>query len=231
MDKKPAVALRKHQQISRANKSMFLVIAAVSVIVGFALVLIIFLGQRILFTQKVITEKNKTVSVLQHNLDTVSALKQNILVLNTNQDLQSIQLNDNDPAVQTVLDALPSEPNSTAMASSLQTKLLSGVPGVTIDSLDVISPGDTSTDSDVLGLDSDVSEGNTIGFSFSVSTASNNQDGLKNVLLQIERSIRPFNIANLTVESQGALLTMTATGVGYYQPAMTVQLTNKVVKP
>ncbi len=230
MDK--PVALRKHQQISRANKSMFLMIAGVSVIVGFSLVLILFLAQRIIFTQKVITEENKTVSILQQNLNTVTALKQNILVLNTNQDLQSIQLNDNNQAVQTVLDALPSSPNSTAMASSLQTKLLSGVPGVTIDSLDVDSTNadGTTTGSAPLSLGSSTGA-NTIGFSFSVSTAASNQNGLQAVLLQIEKSIRPFNIETLSVESQGPSLVMSATGVSYYQPAQTVQLTNKVVRP
>jgi len=228
---KPTVALRKHQQISRANKSMFLVIAAVSVVVGFSLVLIIFLGQRIIFGQKVITQKNNTVSVLQKNLDTVGALKQNILVLNTNTDLQSIQLNGNDPAVQTVLDALPSSANSTSMASSLQTKLLSNIPGVTINSIDVTTPGGNATGAPLAGDFSDSSDSNTIGFSFSVNTASTDQDGLKNVLLQIEKSIRPFNITSLSVQSQGPTILMTATGVSYYEPARTVQLMNEVVSP
>jgi len=230
MDSKPAAALRKRQQIGRANRTMFIAIAGVSVVVGFSVVLIIFLAQRIWFGQRVIAEKNHTVSVLQKNLDTVDALKDNIRVLNTNEDLQSVQLNPDDPAIQTVLDALPSEANSTAMASSLQTKLLSGVPGVTIESLSVDTVDSTDGAFDD-ALSSSSMDSNTIGFSFAVSTPATNQDGLRKVLLQIEKSIRPFNITNLSVESQGPRIVMTATGVSYYEPAQTVQLTDKVVKP
>lgn len=229
MDK--AAGLRKRQQISRASKMMFLWIAGVSVVIGFCIVLIVFLVQRIWFGEKVISEKQHTVSVLQKNLDTVQSLKDNIRVLNTSEALMSTRLNDTDPAIQSVLDALPAVANSTAMASSLQTKLLGSVPGVTIESLkvDPVSGVETSDTSATSG-DSDPSS-NTIGFSFAVSTAANNQDGLRQVLLNIEKSIRPFNITDLSIESQGQRIVMTAIGVGYYNPAQTVQLNQKVVRP
>ncbi len=229
---KATAGLRKRQQISKANQTMFLSIAGVSVVVGFCLVLMVFLVQRIWFGEKVIAEKNNTASVLQKNLDTVNALKDNIRVLNTNEDLKLTRLNDTDSALQSVLDALPADANSTAMASSLQTKLLSGVAGVTIESLkvdpvsgiEIASDGTTATDS------SDPTS-HTIGFSFTVSTDAKNQEGLRQILLNIEKSIRPFNITNLAVEGQGSRIVMTATGVGYYEPAQTVQLTDKVVRP
>lgn len=229
---KATAGLRKRQQIGKANQTMFLSIAGVSIVVGFCLVLMLFLVQRIWFGEKVIAEKNNTASVLQKNLDTVNALKDNIRVLNTNEDLKLTRLNDTDSALQSVLDALPADANSTAMASSLQTKLLSGIAGVTIESLkvdpvsgiEIASDGTTATDS------SDPTS-HTIGFSFTVSTDSKNQEGLRQILLKIEKSIRPFNIINLAVEGQGSRIVMTATGVGYYEPAQTVQLTDKVVRP
>ncbi len=229
---KPSAGLRKRQQITHANQLMFLWIAGVSIVVGFSIVLMIFLVQRIWFGEKVITEKNKTVATLQKNLDTVSALKDNIRVLNTNENLMSTRLNDSDSALQSVLDALPADANSTAMASSLQTKLLSGVAGVTIESLKVqpVSGIEISGDNTTASDSSDPSS-NTIGFSFSVSAPSSNQDGLRQVLQRIEKSIRPFNITNLSVESQGSRVVMTATGLGYYDLAQTVQLTDKVVRP
>ncbi|MDB5184089.1 MAG: hypothetical protein JWO07_770 [Candidatus Saccharibacteria bacterium] len=229
MDK--ATGLRKRQQISHASQMMFLWIAGVSVVVGFCIVLIIFLGQRIWFGEKVITAKNTTASVLQKNLDTVQSLKDNVRVLNTNEALMSTRLNDTDPAIQSVLDALPADANSTAMASSLQTKLIGGVPGVTIESLkvDPVSGVETSA-TDTTVSNSDPSS-NTIGFSFAVSTPVSSQDSLRQVLLNIEKSIRPFNITSLSVESQGQRVVMTAIGVGYYAPAQTVQLSQKVVRP
>lgn len=223
MDKQ-AAGLRKRQQISRANKTMFLAIAGASTVVGFSLVLVIFLGQRILFGEKVIAEKDHTISVLQKNIDTVPALKDNIRVLNTNQDLASVRLNSTDAPLQSVLDALPSNANSTAMASSLQTKLLAGVPGVTIESLRVDSASSDGTSN------TDAAGSNTISFSFAVSTASNKQTSLRSVLQRIEMSIRPFDVTNLSIESQGGRVILTANGVGYYDTAQTVQLTDKVVK-
>ncbi len=229
MDK--AAGLRKRQQILHASQMMFLWIAGVSVVVGFCLVLIVFLVQRIWFGEKVIAEKQKTVSVLQKNLDTVQALKDNVRVLNTNEALKSTRLNDTDPAIQSVLDALPADANSTAMASSLQTKLVGGVPGVTIETLKVDPVSGIETAENDVSTSSSDPLSHTIGFSFAVSTAVNNQEALRQVLLNIEKSIRPFNITNLSIESQGQRIVLAGTGVGYYNPAQTVQLDQKVVKP
>lgn len=226
------VGLRKRQQIMRANQSMFLWIAGVSVVVGISIVLVIFLAQRIWFGEKVIAEKVNTVSILDKNLSVVSSLKDNVRVLNADENLKLTRLNDTDSAIQSVLDALPAQANSTAMATSLQVKLISSVPGITIESLkvqpvsgvEIASTGTTTSDS------SDPTS-NMIGFSFSVSAATNNQDALRQVLIRIEKSIRPFNITSLSVEGQGSRVVLTASGVGYYEPAQTSELKTKVVRP
>jgi hypothetical protein len=224
MDK--TTGMRKRQQISHASRMMFIWIAAVSIVVGFCIVLMVFLVQKILFGERVINEKQKTVAVLQKNLDTVQSLKDNIRVLNTNEALQSTRLNDSDPAVQSVLDALPGEANPTSMAASLQTKLIGGVAGVTIESLKV----DSSDDAAIAAAGGNDISSNKIGFSFAVSSAAGNQTGLRQVLLNIEKSIRPFNITTLSIESQGQNIVMTATGFGYYDPAQTIQPSKKVVR-
>lgn len=228
---KQSASLRKRQQISRANRMMFLWIAGVSVVVGVSIVLAVFLAQRILFGEKVIAEKNKTVSVLQKNLDNVNALRDNIRVLNTNDALASTKLNNSDTPVQSVLDALPADANPTALASSLQTKLLTGVPGITIETINVDSantttPAPTNTLPTVSSLTS-----NQIGFNFSVSTSSTSYDALRQVLEKIEKSIRPFNITSVDIEGQGTKVVLSAIGMSYYEPAQTIQLTQKVVKP
>jgi len=232
MDKPAGGGLRKRQQIVKANQLMFLWIIGVSAVVGFSIVLIIFLAQRIWFGEKVIAEKENTISVLEHNLSVVPELQDNIRVLSTNDNLRSVLLDPNHSALQVVLDALPADANSTAMASSLQLKLLAGVPDITIESLRVepvsgieIDSGDIS-----VGASSDAASG-AIGFSFTVSTSNTNQENLRKVLQQIEKSIRPFTIYNLTVESQGRRLAMTAQGYGYYEPAQKVELRDKVVRP
>lgn len=229
---KPTAGLRKRQQITRANQMMFLWIAGVSVIVGFSLVLMLFLVQRIWFGEKVIGEMDKTVATLEKNIETVPELKDNIRQLNTNEALRSTRLKDSDPALQSVLDALPADANSTSMASSLQTKLLSEIPGITIESLKVepVSGIETSSEDTRSSNSSDPASG-MIGFSFAVSTASNNTDAFRQVLERIEKSIRPFKINSVAIESQGSRVVMTAIGNGYYELAQNVQLTEKVVRP
>lgn len=229
---KPVAGLRKRQQINRANQMMFVWIAGVSIIVGFSIVLIIFLAQRIWFGEKVIAEKLNTISVLEKNLNAVPELKDNVRLLNTDENLKATRLNDSDPALQSVLDALPAEANSTAMASSLQTKLLSGVNGVIIESLKVEPVSGIEIDVDGGGASSgNESTANAINFSFAVSSASNNQTALREVLIRMEKSIRPFTVKTLAVESQGTRVVMTATGHGYYEPQRKIELIDKVVRP
>jgi len=230
MDKSTA-GLRKRQQIRSANRIMFLWIAGVSVVVGVSIVLIVFLAQKIVFGEKVIGEKNKTVSVLDKNLSTVDTLKDNIRVLNTNEALKSTRLNDSDSPLQSVLDALPADANSTALASSLQTKLLTGVPGIVVETINVEPVSGVETSSSSTSSSSESVAPNQIGFTFSVSADSSNYAALRQVLERLEKSIRPFNVTNLTVEGQGNRVVMTATGVSYYEPAQSVQLMTKVVKP
>ncbi|MCA9335020.1 hypothetical protein KC953_02655 [Candidatus Saccharibacteria bacterium] len=218
MDNQSSAGMRKRQQISQANKTMFLAITAASVVIGFALVIIVFLGQRIAFTQRVISEKTHTDDILKENIKKVPELREQLRALNTNEDLITVRLNPDDEPIQSVLDALPSSANASAMGSSLQEKLLKGVSGVKIDSLTVDPVSEDGSDS------------HTIGFTFAVSTSKSSLENLQKVLSRIERSIRPFNITLLSIESQGNRVVMSATGVGYYDQEQVVELREKVVK-
>lgn len=205
---------------------MFLWIAGISVVVGVSAVLSIFLVQKILFSEKVISEKNKTVSTLKANLEVVDKLKENISVRNTNEALMSTRLNSDDSAIQSVLDALPATANSTALASSLQTKLLAGIPGVAIEKLSVDLVGGIET-----GVTEDAaSVPGQISYTFEVSANANNYAALRQVLERIEKSIRPFNNTSVDVEVQNNSVTMTVRGVSYYESAKTVKTIDKVVK-
>ena len=224
MGKSNIGGLKKRQQIDKSNKMMFIWITGVSVVVGFSLVLVLFLAQRILYGERVLTEKQETATTLTDNLKVVTELQNNVRLLNTNENLKSVRLDAEDSAVQVILDALPADANSTAMASSLQTRLLSGVSGVSIESISIDAVDDAEDGS------GDSSEAVGIGFSFTISTEKN-QDGLRKILQRIERSIRPFTIDTFTIEGQNGQVTMTANGRGFYLPAQQVKLTEEVVKP
>lgn len=233
MPEKRDAVLRKRQQIAKASRLMFVWVAAASVVVGAAVVLLWVLGQKLIFNEKVLVEKQKTVSALQHNNDIVDELKKQVRVLNTNRSLIDLQTPADADPVQVILDALPATANSTALGASLQSTELLAQKGVTIQSLTVAPvAGIESEDSnsDTTTSDDSASE-NSIQFEFSVSVNRNNPGALKDIMKRLERSIRSVSISRLQVEQQGNDLVMTVAGSAYYMPAQEVQLNQKRVTP
>lgn len=223
-------ALRKRTQITQANRIMFIWIAAASALVSFALVASIFLAQKLLFNEKVLSEKNRTVSTLNANNKLVSDLQTQVRVLDTNTDLATSKAKDSDQTVQVILDALPSDANSLALGASLQNKLLAGVPGLTIQSLQVdpVAGVESLTSGSVQSGASKAVSDTQITFRFSVT---GNQDALKGALTNLERSIRTIDITNLQIENQGTSQVMTIQGRAFYEPTRNVTLYDKVVRP
>ena len=213
---------------------MFTWVAVVSAVVGIALVVSIFLLQKAWFNEKILGEKSKTASTLVHNNEVIGKLKDEIRVLNTNEDLKSSMAPGESEPIQAVLDALPSEANSSAFGSSLQEKFLND-PALTIESLNVdpVAGVESQSDSNVQDASADTTAtgDNQITFRFSVSTDVNNASALKNLLQRLERSIRAIDLTALTVETQGTKLVLTVDGHAFYEPAKTVELKDKTVKP
>jgi cell division protein FtsL len=224
-------ALRKRTQISSANRMMFIWIAVASALVSFAIVTSIFLGQKLVFNEKVLIEKNKTISTLDKDNKAVPDLESAVRVLDTNPDLAGVKANDTDQTIQVILDALPSDANSLALGASLQNKLLAGVPGLTLQSLQVdpVQGVETLTDASVVDASAVATDtDNQITFNFSVS---GNADALRQALTNLERSIRTIDITNLQIQNQGNSQIMTVQARAFYQPVKNVSLYDKVVKP
>lgn len=226
------VALRKRQQIAKANRTMFLWVAAVSVIVGFAAVGSIFLVQKLAFNQKVINEKNKTVSILTKNNAAVAELEDSIRLLDTNEALNSAKAKPDDKALQVVLDALPADANSLALGSSLQHKLIEGIAGLTLESISTtpVAGVEVSADTNVQTATPKAGDktANQITFRMAVSGDAN---ALKQLLDRFEHSIRAIDITNLVLEQTNGKLTMTIDAHAFYEPARVIELKDKVVKP
>jgi hypothetical protein len=226
-------ALRKRQQISQANRMMFMWVAGVSVIVGIAIVVSIFLVQKAWFNEKVLLEKTNTASALEHNNSVIDELKDEIRVLNTNEALRSSMAPGEDQPIQVVLEALPAVANSSALGASLQERFLND-PAITIETLSVDpvvgveSLGDTNVE-DFSSSESD--ETNQITFRFSVSTGVGNASALKSLLQRLERSIRAINVTMLNIETQGSRLILSVEGYAFYEPARSVELRDKTVTP
>lgn len=225
-------AIRKRTQITKANRTMFLWIAAASALVGAAVVVSIFLAQKLIYNEKVLSVKQETVSTLNANNEIIPTLADEIRVLDTNSALSAAKANPNDQAIQVILDALPSEANSLALGASLQNKLLSSVQGLTIESLQVDSVVGVETLTGDAVTEEVAAEGvettNVITFQFMVS---GNEQQLKEALQNLERSIRTIKVTSVKIEIQAKGPIMTVQAQAYYEPAKTIELTKETVKP
>lgn len=223
-------AFRKRNQIDRAGRTMFIWIAIASVLIGVAVVVSIFLFQKLTYNEKVLAEKQKTASTLTSNLAVVEELKTDIKALEANSALLSVRANENDQALQVVLDALPAEANSLALGASLQNRLLTGIEGnFTLESLQVtpIMGADFDADSTTVDAAETSLEDTKIAFSFSVR---GDQAALRQVLTNLERSIRTIIVTNMSVETQGDLISMSIEGHAFFQPARNIELIEKTVQ-
>lgn len=225
-------ALRKRQQIIKANRMMFVWVAAASALIGVSLVVSFLLFQKLAFNEKVLAEKNKTVETLKLNNEAIDDLEANVRLLETNQALAASRVTSEESNLQVVLDALPADANSLAFGASLQAKLLGGINGLFIE---------TTTIDPVVGVEStteqqkntqDASTANngygTINFRF---TVTGSDEALGQVLPRLERSIRAISVTGVTTESSNGKLKLSVEGHAYYELARTVQLKDKTVKP
>ena len=203
------VAIRKRQQIDSSKKTMFIFVASAAFLAGIALVVSIFLVQQIVFHSKILLEKQNTISRLDKNLSSVDELKKNIRVLDTN------------TALKTILDALPDNANADALGASLKNKFIDTTTGVTIQNLTVAQSG-----SDSEGSES--TPENAISFTMEVSGPA---EKLKELLTKLEASIRVIDLKTMEIQRNEDRLSLVVRGVAYYEPAQTIQLENKVVKP
>jgi len=222
-------AIRKRTQITKANRTMFIWIAVASALIGVGLVISIFLFQNLLYNEKVLAEKLHTVTVLDHNNSVVNDLQDKIRVLDTNQALASVKANPSDQTLQVVLDALPSEPNSLALGSSLQNKLLIGINGLQVQSLQVdqvqgaeTSGASSTTPTTTSSTTTATSGAQAITFQF---TIQGSPDAMKQTLSNLERSIRTMVVTSVRVESSNMVVQAKA----FYQPEKSIELTDKVV--
>jgi len=228
---KPDKAIRKRTQIDNTNKTMFLWVAGVSVVVGISVVVSIFLGQILFFNEKVLIEKGKTISNLENNNKVVNKLKDEVKLLEQNQSLIDSKSDPTDKALQVILDALPSEANSLALGASLQNKLLFGIDGLNIESLSVeqVAGVETLIDSEAtVDASADSSTLNQIRFRFIVGGSP---EALLNVLTNLEKSIRTIHIDTLKIEYQNPTsLNLHVEGSAYYEPFKDIKLKDTTVK-
>lgn len=213
----PQTAMKKRQVIANSNKTMFVWVAIMSALVGVCAVLAYFLTQQIIFKTSVVDKLDTTAGTLSKNNADIKTLVDNVRVLETSTALNSVKARPEDKALQVILDALPADPNALALGSSLQQKLVGGAHGISIENLAMNPISDSSQSSSQI--------------SFTLTVKASDASALKDLLTRFEHSIRVIDIDTLTLERDGNAYSMSMEAHAYYQPAKTIQLTDKVVKP
>lgn len=219
-------AAKKRQVIASSNRTMFMWVAGMSAVIGACAVLAIFLYQQLVFKTEIANKLDKTVSTLKENNKQAPLLMDNLRVRTADEGLNAIKAYPDDQALQVVLDALPADRNTLALGSSLQQKLLTGINGMTLESLTVDAvppvddPGQTASETNSV-------QQMTLSF---VATADN-PNSLKDMLVRLERSLRIIDIDSLSLETSADKYTMTVSAHAYYKPAIAVDLRDEVIKP
>lgn len=229
-----AGAVRKRQKIQDSSKQMFLWVAGMSAAVGIALVVSWFLWNQIAFKTKVVSAKNDTVRTLRANNQVAPQLRDNIRVLETNTALAEAKAQDDQRALQVILDALPADANSLALGASLQNRLARNISGLTIESLTVAPTSEEQWQAEDSTAAIPADEGLDAAQSriqVTLTATSRDATALNEFLQRLERSIRVIDIERLTMERSTSEYTLNVVAHGYYQPAREITLKTEVVQP
>ncbi len=223
MAKKMNVSL-KHVQIDKANT----VVVAVVAIAAFVLVFTGFAVNALLtqrsYQAKVIEEKETTRDILLENKNAAEELQLayqqfdqapvNVIGGMVDGDGQNDGSN-----TRIVLDALPSSYDFPALMTSIELILSSA--GVNISAI-------TGTDEELISRELDSAEEVQMPFGFDVSTS---YEGVKLLVSDFERSIRPFSLNTIEMSGDDADATLRVTGHTYFKPGIIFELGEKVVQP
>ena len=227
-NKSIGTGLKKRQEIENAGKTMFMWVVIASIAVSICVVTVQFLFQQWSYNNKVLGAKYAAVDTLKKNIENSKKLQEEVNGLVSNEALASVKTNTGDPNTKSVLDALPSRFDATALATSLQQAILSRS-GVSIDSISV--PADQAADGTTadgsVPVASPDAKPQEMPFNIAVSGS---YDKIRSMLLDLERTIRPIKVTDITLEGDDTAMTATVSAVTYYQPAKSASIKQEVVK-
>jgi Tfp pilus assembly protein PilO len=218
--------LKKRQQIEHANRTMFIWVAIASVAISICIVASQFFIQKLIYNQRVINAKMKASDTLSKNIQNAKTLKEEVDALVGNQDLSAVKTNPEDANTRSVLDALPSKADPTALATSLQQVILSRS-AVVIESITVPSDDTTTDQNGETAAPADSSA--PVEQPFSV-TVTGSYDKIRAMIIDLERTIRPMKVTAINLNGTDASMRVTVEGVTYYQPAKGTSLKSEVIK-
>lgn len=224
--------LTKRQQIAKANTMIFVWVAAASVVVMMCGVASVFLVRQAVFNQKIITAKSKTNATIVQNVENAKQLKKNVDALVADTNLESARANPSDSNLRVVFDALPTTGDETTLSNSLYTQVFTRS-GVTTEGISVGAAAATvaAVATPAAGSSSSSDAAPTpqsVGFQAGVSGST---ESIIRMLTNMEKTIRPMNISQLTIGANAGQLKVDLIGETFYMAPDSVSLGKTVVKP
>ncbi len=237
-EKKPVMSggvnkLGKRQLVERAEKNVFLWVAGASVIVVICAIAAIFLGRQLLFNQKIISHRNETAKTLKNNVTNMKQLSSELQKLLANSDLLSAKSRPDETSLEVVFDALPTTGDSATLSNSLLTHIVTPA-SINIDALTAGTSGEVAAaDPTAMAGTPASGTGSTPApqaLPFTVS-ATGGIPNTKQLLLNLERSIRPMKITQLRIQAaQDGQLSTRINGETYYLSRDLIELYKETVK-
>lgn len=209
----------KYLQLSKAQQQMLAIIAVAMVVCVFSLVGFKTMLAKGNYQRKVLNEKHKVIAQLETNLTNVKNLAtqyQTFTSANPNVLGGNATGNGNRDGsnAQIAIDSLPTKYNTPALASSLE-KLLTA-DAASIHSIKVQDNPTGNSDIAVVQPGARI-----IPFSFEAGTSFSSA---KQIFLDFERSIRPFDVTKVELSGSDQVLLVSTSMNTYYQPAQSLDL-------
>lgn len=216
----------KQNLINKANTTIVAVTAGACFVVVFCIVSSVQLMGQLTYQNRVIGAKKGALSTLKEDLAATDSLTNSYQAfINTSKNAIGGDPNGQGPQdgnnAKIVIDALPSRYDFPALGTSLeniltsQTQKIQGIIGTD----DAINQENSQTSSNP--------QPQPMPFELSVN---GDYGGMQNVVMALERSIRPVKVQSITITSAQNNLTMTVTAQTYFQPQKSLNITTKVVK-
>lgn len=210
----------KRSLITKANQTMVTATSVAAFLVIFALVASNTLFSQMLYQNRVISAKKTAKSQLVTDLsarDSLVSSYKTFVSPTTNLIGGDSSSSDN---AQLVLDALPSQYDFPALATTLE-KLL------TSDNLQILSI--TGTDEELTQQSTSSGSSSPIPMPFQFEVSGSYQS-IQSMIASFESSIRPFQIQTIQLAGTESAMTATISAQTFYQPAVSLKIGSEVVK-
>lgn len=220
----------KAVQLSKEQQNLITIVAVATVITVFCLISTKALISKAAYQRKVINARNNSAKQLQSDITNANQLStqyNNIFIGNNPENVIGGKNQTNSTTVppdgdngKIVLDALPTTYDFPALLTSIS-KLLAN------DGLGTPSIGGSDQAATVKSDPSGNPQPSSIDITI---TGTGTYENSQKLVKDLERSIRPFDITNLSLDGNQSNITINLGVTTYYQTAKTVNITSKEIK-